>query len=384
MISRPETIEAAAHERWMRLALKLARKGEGLTRPNPPVGAIIVKNGRLVSSGFHRRAGKDHAEIIALKNAGDKARNAALYVTLEPCSTFGRTPPCVPAIVRSGIRRVIVSVADPNPRHRGRGLALLRKAGVPAAAGVCRAEGEELIGPFRKWIRSGRPYVSLKMAMSFDGKTADCRGRSRWITGPRARAWVQALRRCCDAVMVGAGTILADNPCLLPKPSRGRRPWRIILDARGAVPPGARVFNDEAATRTVVATTALCPRARIAAWQKKGAGVWILPARGALVSIPALMKKMGRQGLLHVLCEGGAEVASSLVQAKAVDEFFFFIAPCLIGCKAAPSALGGKGWPIARPPRLSFIEWQAIGNDILIRAKPLRRRQKTVVRSQNI
>lgn len=355
----------------MDLALALAGKGEGLTRPNPPVGAVIVKGGRLVSSGFHRRAGQNHAEIIALERAGDRARNATLYVTLEPCSTFGRTPPCVPAIIRSGISRVVVSVVDPNPRHRGRGLALLRKAGVPVAMGVCRTDGETLIGPFRKWIRSGRPYVSLKMALSFDGKTADCRGRSRWITGPRARQYVQDLRRRCDAVLVGASTILADNPSLLPHPPRGRRPLRIVLDARGAVPPDARVFNDGAAARTVVATTALCPRERIAAWQKKGAGVWILPACSSLVSIPALMKKMGRQGLLHVLCEGGAEVASSLVRARAVDEFFFFIAPCLIGSKAAPSALGGKGWPISRPPRLRFIEWRAIGNDVLIRAKPL-------------
>jgi len=360
----------ARHERWMKLALELARKGEGLTRPNPPVGAVVVKNGKLTGAGFHRRAGADHAEIIALKKAGGRAKNAALYITLEPCSTYGKTPPCVPAIIKSGIKKVITAVADPNPRHRGRGIFALKKAGIKVVEGVCREDGQKLIEPFKKWITSGRPYVSLKLAMSYDGKIADYRGKARWITGKKARLFVQNIRRRVDAVLVGAGTVLADNPSLLPKPSRGRQPYRIILDAKGLVPPKTRVLRDSAAKQTIMATTRQCPGQRRHQWGLHGAQVWLLPAKRKKVSIPALMNQMGRMGLLHVLCEGGAEVASALVRADVVDEFIFFIAPRLIGGKNVLSAIGGHGWQLAKAPRLRFIEWRKIGNDILIRAKP--------------
>lgn len=360
----------AEHERWMKLALELARKGAGLTRPNPPVGAVVVKNKRLIGTGFHQRAGKDHAEVIALKKAGSRARNANLYVTLEPCSTDGRTPPCVQAIIKSGISKVIAAVSDPNPRHRGRGIFTLKRAGIKVVEGVGREEGQKLIGPFKKWIVSGKPYVSLKMAMSYDGKTADHRGKSRWITGKRARLSVQDMRRCVDAVLVGAGTVLADNPSLLPKPSLGRQPYRIILDAKGLVPPEARVLCDSAARQTIMATTVQCPERRRHEWSRHGAQVWLLPSKRGQVSILALMKKIGRIGLLHVLCEGGSEVASSLIRAGVVDEFIFFIAPCLIGGQNAPSVIGGIGWQLSNAPELRFVECRPIGNDILIRAKP--------------
>lgn len=370
----------ARHKRWMKLALELARKGEGLTRPNPPVGAVVVKNKRLIGTGFHRCAGGDHAEIIALKKAGGRAKNAQLYVTLEPCSTYGRTPPCVHAIIKSGISKIITAASDPNPRHRGRGIVILRKAGIKVIEGVCRNEGQKLIEPFKKWIVSGKPYVSLKMAMSYDGKIADHCGHSRWITGKNARFSVQDMRRRSDAVLIGAGTILADNPSLLPKPSLGRQPYRIILDAKGLVPPKARVLCDSAARQTIMATTRQCPERRRQEWGKHGAQIWLLPSRQGQVSIPALMNKIGRIGLLHILCEGGSEVAASLIRAGMVDEFIFFIAPCLIGGKNAPSAVGGNGWRLSKSPKLRFIEWQIIGNDILIRAKPIKRRQKPVVR----
>jgi len=364
--------EAAEHEHWMKLALELARKGEGLTRPNPPVGAVVVKNGRLIGTGFHQCAGKDHAEIIALKKAGPRARNANLYITLEPCSTYGKTPPCVQAIIRSGIRKVITAVSDPNPRHCGRGILTIKRAGIKVVEGVCRHEGQKLIEPFKKWITSGKPYVSLKMAMSYDGKTADHMGKSRWITGKKARLFVQDMRRRVDAVLVGAGTVLADNPSLLPKHSFGRKPYRIILDAKGLVPPEARALRDSAAGQTIMATTRQCPEQRRHEWGKHGAQVWLLPSKRGQVSIPALMNKIGRRGLLNVLCEGGSEVASSLVRAGMVDEFIFFIAPCLIGGKNAISAIGGNGWQLSKTPRLRFIEWRKIGNDILIRAKSVK------------
>lgn len=354
----------------MKLALDLAREGEGLTRPNPPVGAVVVNRDGIAGKGFHRRAGADHAEIIALERAGARAKNATLYVTLEPCSTFGRTPPCVGAIIKSGIRRVVIAVSDPNPRHAGRGISILRKAGIEVITGVCPDEGRKLVEPFRKWILSGRPCISLKMAMSYDGKTADYRGCSRWITGKEARFFVHGLRRRVDAILVGAGTVLADDPSLLPKPSKGRHPFRIILDARGIVSPSARILSDSASARTIMATTPQCPRQRRDEWGRRGARVWLLPASKGGVSVPALMRKIGRMGLLHVLCEGGAEVAAALIRAKAVDEFFFFIAPRLIGGNKSKGAVGGGGWRLAAAPGLCFQECRMMGRDILIRARP--------------
>jgi len=354
----------------MKLALDLARRGEGLTRPNPPVGAVIVKNGKIVASGFHKLAGTDHAEIIALKKASAMAKGASLYVTLEPCSTFGKTPPCVNAIISSGVREVIVAIRDPNPRHQGQGLFALKKAGIKVIEGVCRNEAQKLIEPFAKWILTGRPYVSLKLAMSIDGKIADRSGRSRWISGEQSRAEVHALRRRVDAILVGAGTVIADNPSLLPRPDNGRHIYRIVLDAKGRIPPDAKILNDEAKNRTIIATTGSCPAKTIRGWEKKNAQVWVLPSQKSMVSVKALMRKIGQKGLLHVLCEGGAELADSLVRARAVDEFVFFVAPKLMGGHNALSAFNGNGWPLANAPRLTFTECRAVGEDLLIRAKP--------------
>jgi len=367
---------ANEHERWMKLALDFAHRGEGLTRPNPPVGAVIVKNGRLVGAGFHRCAGGDHAEIIALKKAGGRANGAQLYVTLEPCCTFGKTPPCVRAIIKSGVAAVITSVPDPNPRHQGRGIIILKRAGIKVIQGICRAEGQKLIDPFKKWILSGQPYVSLKMAMSFDGKTADYLGKSRWISGTKARAFVHDMRRRVDAILVGAGTVLADNPCLLPRPANGRKPYRIILDARGRVSPTAKVLRDPAAMQTIMATTLLCPIKRRNEWLKNGAQVWIISSgkKGGQMSIPALMNKIGKTGILHVLCEGGSETAAALIRAKMADEFLFILAPRIIGGHNAPSAIGGNGWRLAQTPLLRFTECKALGDDTLVRAKPMKGR----------
>lgn len=365
--------ETAEHERWMRMALLRARRGEGLTRPNPPVGAVIVKNGRLTGSGFHYRAGEDHAEIIALKEAGGKAKNASLYVTLEPCSTFGKTLPCTDAVIKSGVGTVIIGTTDPNPRHKGRGLKRLEKAGITVIKDVCRAEAQTLIEPFKKWILTGRPYVSLKLALSFDGKIADSSGKSRWITGKAARRLVQAMRRGSDAILIGAGTVRADNPSLLPKPALGRQPYRIVLDAKGRVPPGARLLRDNRASRTIMATTSQCPRRRWLAWRKLGAQVWFLPLQNGGISIPALMKKIGQMGLLRVLCEGGSETAASLIRSGVVDEFLFFLAPRLIGGHNAKSAIGGAGWSLTKTPKLRFGECRRIGKDMLIKAKPVKK-----------
>jgi diaminohydroxyphosphoribosylaminopyrimidine deaminase/5-amino-6-(5-phosphoribosylamino)uracil reductase len=235
---------------WMREALALARRGVGRTRPNPPVGAVVVRDGRVVGRGFHRRAGMAHAEVEALRDAGGAAAGATLYVTLEPCSSWGRTGPCTEAIVAAGIRRVVVAARDPNPKHAGRGFRILRRAGVAVATGVLAAEGRELLAPFSRWVETGLPWVTLKLGMSVDGRLADATGRSQWITSPASRARVQDMRRTADAIIVGVGTALADDPSLTCRRYPASKPWRVIVDSRGRLPLKARVLTDGAAGRT--------------------------------------------------------------------------------------------------------------------------------------
>lgn len=356
--------------KWMNEAIRLARLGEGLTRPNPPVGAVIVKNGRLVGRGFHRKAGGPHAEIYALRQAGEKARGATLYVTLEPCSTHGRTPPCTDAIIRAGVRKVVAAVTDPNPRHGGRGLHLLRRAGIEAVSGVCTEAAGRLLEPFAASVTRHRPYVTLKLAESLDGRIADATGRSKWISGPASRTIVQGLRRRVDAVLVGAGTVLRDDPSLLPRPAKGRMPFRIIVDAAGKVPANRRVFSDEFASQTILMTTKRCPARHRTEVAANGAHVLLVPSAGRGVSLTALMKSLHYLGVLHVLCEGGGELAASLVRADLVDELVLFVAPVIIGADGI-GAVGGKGWPLALAPRFKIEEARIVGGDVMIRAKSL-------------
>ena len=356
--------------KWMTEALRLARLGEGLTRPNPPVGAVIVKNGRIVGRGFHRKAGGPHAEVYALRQAGARAKGATLYVTLEPCCTFGRTPPCVEGIIQAGIKKVVAAAFDPNSRHTGKGFRQLRQVGIEVVTGVGAGEADGLLAPFASAMIRKRPYVALKLAESLDGRIADASGRSKWISGPAARTVVQGLRRQTDAVMVGAGTVLKDDPSLLPRPSKGRRPFRVIVDAAGKVPANHRVFLDESASQTILVTTKQCPARRQAEYAARGAKVMVLPTVGRGVSLPALLKSLNGLGVLHVLCEGGSELAGSLVRANLVDEWVLFVAPVIIGGKGI-GAIGGKGWKLAGAPRLKIVETRMVGGDVMIRAKSL-------------
>jgi diaminohydroxyphosphoribosylaminopyrimidine deaminase/5-amino-6-(5-phosphoribosylamino)uracil reductase len=360
-----------AHEMSMLRAIALARRGEGLTRPNPPVGAIVVRNGQVLGEGWHRHAGGPHAEVIALREAGRAARGATLYVTLEPCSTWGRTPPCTDAILAAGVRRVVAAARDPNPRHAGRGLALLRRKGVLVDDGICRDDAFELLAPFASWITKGIPYVTLKMGPSLDGRIADRTGSSRWITGAASRIRVQALRRRVDAVMVGGGTVAADNPSLLPRPAKGRNPFRIIVDSnRSRAPLSARVFSDENAQRTILAVPHNYPASRIHALRARGVKVLSLASAGGHVRISSLLKALGREGILHVLCEGGGGLAASLAEAGCVDEYVFFIAPRIIGSREAPMVMSGRGWLLKDAPHLRFTSCERVGPDIMIRAQP--------------
>ena len=358
------------HEFWMDRALRLARRGEGLTRPNPPVGAVAVKNGKIVGEGYHRRAGGPHAEVVALSMAGKNSMGCTLYVTLEPCCTWGRTPPCVDLILSSGVSLVVLSVRDPNPRHSGSGLNILRRKGIRVIEGVCAEEGMELIAPFAKWIQRHMPYVTLKLGMSVDGKIADRSGRSKWITGPEARKKVQELRRRVDGILVGGGTVRNDDPSLLPRPDQGRKPLRIIVSRRGQIPWNSKVLTDAAARQTLLVVLKRYPVKTIQ--RLKAAGVEVLAAseEHGKISLKALFRMLASQGLLHILCEGGSELAGSMVRGRLVDEYLFFISPCIIGGIESKSAIGGQGWLLGKNPGLKFISCERVGRDFMIRALP--------------
>ena len=351
--------------KWMRLALALARRAEGMTRPNPPVGAVVVKNGRKIGQGWHRKAGGPHAEVFALRQAGTAARGGTLYVTLEPCSTFGRTPPCTGAIIRAGIARVVAAVVDPNPRHAGRGLRRLRRAGVRVDVGVGAADATRLIAPFACRMLKHRPMISLKLGLSLDGRIADRTHSSRWITGPEAREEVQALRRAADAIMVGAGTVRHDNPSLWPRPDGKREPWRVIVVRTGRLPATAKVFSDEHAARTIVAVPIGWQPACARRLQRTGATVLELPKARFL---PALVRELDRRDIMKVLCEGGGELAGGLLKAGLVDEFCIFLSPMLIGGEIG--AVGAASWLLDRAPRFVRRECRATGKDVFLRFEP--------------
>jgi diaminohydroxyphosphoribosylaminopyrimidine deaminase/5-amino-6-(5-phosphoribosylamino)uracil reductase len=363
--------DAAADRRWMRTALAEARRAEGQTRPNPPVGAVLVRDNRLLATGYHHAAGQPHAEVEAFAACTEDPSGATLYVTLEPCSTHGRTPPCTDRILAAGVRRVVVATVDPNPRHVGRGIEVLRNAGIAVEVDVLSKAADELLDPVGTWITTGRPFVTLKMAQSLDGAIADANGRSRWITGPRARAEVQRLRRRADAVMVGVGTVLADDPSLLCRePDAPPTLHRIVVDSHGRTPATARVLTDGHASRTVFATTDACPQATRDAWQSAGGRVWTLPrSANGRVDLCALTAKAGAEGWLHVLCEGGATLAGALVAANLVNELRLFVAPIVLGGRSA-NTFGAFPFPLDTAPRFRITAQRRLGPDLLITARP--------------
>jgi diaminohydroxyphosphoribosylaminopyrimidine deaminase/5-amino-6-(5-phosphoribosylamino)uracil reductase len=358
---------------WMQQALTLAKRGEGHTSPNPPVGAIIVKGNRKLAQGYHKRAGGPHAEVEALKKAGSLARGATIYVTLEPCSTQGRTPPCTNQIIAAGLAKVVIATKDPNPKHKGKGIRALKKAGIKVLVGSCKADAERLIAPFTKWITTGIPHVTLKMAITLDGKIADTNGKSKWISGPQSRKLVQKMRAESDAIIVGSNTARIDNPQLLSKTNSRSIAYRVIVDSKGALPLKAKVLNDDATSMTIIATTKACLLKRRAGYINKGAEVWVLPSARGHVSLKSLLSRLGKLGVLRVLCEGGGGLASGLALGGMVDDYVFFMAPSIIGGKNAPTAIDGVGLPLPRAIQLKFEQPEKLGNDIVIRARgPLR------------
>jgi diaminohydroxyphosphoribosylaminopyrimidine deaminase/5-amino-6-(5-phosphoribosylamino)uracil reductase len=359
---------------WMDRALRLAARGIGLTSPNPMVGAVLVRDGRVVGEGAHLRAGGPHAEAVALAAAGPAARGATCYVTLEPCSHFGRTPPCADALVRDGVARVVTAMRDPSPEVDGRGLARLRAAGVPVSVGVREAQARGLNRAFVCAVTQGRPHVTLKAAMTLDGKIAAADGASRWITGDLARLEAHRLRFAADAVLVGVGTVLADDPQLTVRHAGlpPKEPLRVVVDSRLRTPAAARVLRSGDPRRAVVACVAPAPAGPAAVLRAQGNRVIELPSDGGRVDLRLLLGALRALDVIAVLAEGGAEIGGALAEAGLVDRVAFFVAPRLLGGREAPGPLGGRGRPLKEALSLTDVVTRRLGEDLLVEAEVAR------------
>jgi diaminohydroxyphosphoribosylaminopyrimidine deaminase/5-amino-6-(5-phosphoribosylamino)uracil reductase len=351
----------------MRRALELAERGRGAVEPNPLVGAVVVRDGQLVGEGWHQRYGQAHAEVNALAAAGDAARGATLYVTLEPCCHHGKTPPCTDAVLRAGIVRVVAAMPDPFPAVAGKGAAQLRAAGAIIDLGLCEAEARRLNAPYLKLLSTTRPYVHAKWAMTLDGKIATRSGDSKWISNEASRRRVHELRGRMDAIIAGIGTVLADDPQLTARPPGPRVPVRVVLDSRGRTPADCVLAATARTTPTIVATTADMPDAKRDELQVCGCEVLVLPAADGRPAVGELLAELGRRRFTNVLVEGGAGVFGSFLDARAVDEFHVFIAPRLAGGHAATSPIGGTGVE-KMADALALAEWrhEAIDGDLYV------------------
>ncbi|SHK88310.1 diaminohydroxyphosphoribosylaminopyrimidine deaminase / 5-amino-6-(5-phosphoribosylamino)uracil reductase [Selenomonas ruminantium] len=354
-------------EDFMRVALNLARNALGRTSPNPLVGAVIVREGRIVGAGWHRKAGTPHAEVHALNMAGELAKGATLYVTLEPCAHHGRTGPCAEAVVKAGIKRCVIAMGDPNPKVAGKGIAILQQAGIDVRCGVLEAEAVALNEVFLHWIQEKMPFVVLKTAMSLDGKIATHTGESQWITGEAARARVHEYRDLYDGILVGIGTVLADNPSLttrLPN-GTGKNPVRIVVDSKARTPLDAKLVNDGAAL-TIIAVTEQAPQDKVQALKDKGVAI-MTAGSGPQVDLPLLMKKLGEMEICSVFVEGGGTVNFALLQAGLVSKVHAFIAPKIIGGRTALTSVEGEGFAqLSEAVELENTTVEQLGADILL------------------
>ncbi len=352
----------------MARALDLARRALGNVSPNPAVGAVVVRDGRIVGEGHTSPPGGDHAEVAALNQAGNLAEGAALYSTLEPHQFHGRTPPCTDAIIRAGIAHVHFAVTDPNPGVDGRGAEALRNAGVAVTAGEMEAEATEQIEAYAMHVTQGRPFVIAKYAMSADGKIAARSGDARWVTGTVARAHVHELRAQCDAIMVGIGTVLADDPRLTARDSDGcslkRQPLRVVVDSAGQTPASASLLREPGHTVVATASPPSGTRELLAA---AGAELLCQPGPGGRVDLDALLDVLGKRDVTSVLVEGGGTLMGTLFDMGLVDKVLAFVAPKIIGGVSAPGPVGGRGAAkMAQAIELKRLRWQSAGDDMLL------------------
>ena len=354
---------SAEDTRFMRRALRLAERGRGRTAPNPIVGAVLVRAGRIVGEGWHRAIGGPHAEIEALSMAGRRAAGATLYVTLEPCAHWGRTPPCVDALLAAGITRCVVAARDPDPRVNGRGLRKLRGAGVAVEVGLLATEACAQLAGYRRAQQHGLPRVTWKVAASLDGRIADARGRSRWITGVASRADGHRLRAASDAIVVGAGTARADDPRLTARGvPNSPQPLRVVVDSRLALPRTLKLFEPALARGTVVACTSAAPAARERALAARGVTVWRLPSARGRVSLRALARRLAHDGRHEVLLEGGATLGAAFVRECLVQRIVLYTAPFILG--GGLSWCDGLGLPLARAARGRLVNERRTGDDL--------------------
>jgi diaminohydroxyphosphoribosylaminopyrimidine deaminase/5-amino-6-(5-phosphoribosylamino)uracil reductase len=366
-----------SHERdeeFMGEALRQARKGIGRTSPNPAVGAVIVRNGKIVASGYHKKAGENHAEVEVLEKIGGKATiGDVLYVTLEPCNHYGRTPPCTEAILRSGLKRLVVGMMDPNPKVSGGGSEFLAKKGIEIRTGVLEPECRRLNEAFLKFVNSNRPFVMAKSALTIDGWTATSLGHSQWITNEKSRQFVHRLRDRVDGVMVGVGTVVADDPLLTTrlKSGRGRQPIRIIVDSHLRIPDNARVLGKETPARTWIAVGGEVAPGRLKRMQKDRVSTLVCPTKKDGIDLAALMDILGNMSVTSLLVEGGSAIMGSMIRERLIDKFYIFKAPKILG--------GNDGIPMASGPgprrmddclMLKDIRVRRFGDDILIRGYP--------------
>lgn len=354
---------------YMKRALELAEKGIGYTSPNPLVGAVIVKSGKIIGEGYHERYGSHHAEVNALRNATEDVSGATMYVTLEPCSHYGKTPPCAKAIVESGIKRVVIGLKDPNPLVSGKGIEILKSSGIGVVTGVVEEEGKKLNEIFLKYITTKRPFCILKAAMTLDGKIAASTGDSKWITNEQSRTYVHHLRHRVSGIMVGIQTILADDPMLNTRlqSSEGKDPHRIIIDSKCRLPLNARVLNMTSNADTIVVTTEKAGEESLRRLKDKGAEVIITPLKNHRVDLNYLMKKLGERSIDSVLLEGGGTLNYSALEEGIVDKVNFFIAPKIIGGNAAKTPVTGEGKAYMKDAiLLRDVHYQSFGEDIMI------------------
>lgn len=353
----------------MRQALLLAQNSVGRTSPNPMVGAVIVKDGEVVGCGWHKRAGTPHAEIHALNQAGDLARGATMYVTLEPCCHHGRTGPCADAIIHAGLSRVVVAMTDPNPCVAGCGITRIRQAGIVVDEGLLANEAARLNEVFIKWISTNMPFGVLKSAVTLDGKIATSTGNSKWITGSQARRRGHELRNMYDAILVGIGTVLADNPQLTTRlPSGGKNPIRIIVDTMARTPISSNVVTDKL-VKTIIAVAPDAPTDQVNALKSCGVEILVIPRDEYGLNMRELFKTLGTLNITSILIEGGASINASVLSANLVDKVHWFIAPKIIGGTSAPSAIGGQGIAdLSSAHLIEDINTELVGEDILINA----------------
>jgi diaminohydroxyphosphoribosylaminopyrimidine deaminase/5-amino-6-(5-phosphoribosylamino)uracil reductase len=361
----------------MALALRLAAKGRGHTSPNPMVGAVVVHRGTIVGQGSHRKVGGPHAEVIALSQAGSRAKGGTLYVTLEPCSHLKkRTPPCVPLVIASGVRRVVVGMVDPNPQVQGRGVAQLKRAGIAVDVGCREREARQLNEAYIHWVQTGRPFTILKAGMTLDGQIATAKRRVAMDYGRgRADSGPMGLRADVDAVLVGIGTVLRDNPQLTARLTDGparlapRQPLRIVVDSRLRIPLKAKVLQDQQTAHTLIATTAAASGRKIALLRKRGIDVLVLPKAGGHVNLPVLWARLGQLGVTTVLVEGGSDLNAAVLQAGLPQRLMWYVAPLLLGGQDAKGIFGGQSpHRLRNAVPLKNLRIEPVGRDMLIQA----------------